>query len=67
MNAVTYGVDCTPRTAVSESMEAEKRTHLFARFMAALMESRRHQARRLIETHTELLPNDSDWAVSHRQ
>jgi hypothetical protein len=60
MNAVTYVGDCAPRTALSESTKAEKSTHLFARFMAALMESRRQQALRLIETHTDLLPNDSD-------
>ena len=33
---------------------------LFARFMEALKESRRHQARRVIENHAPLMPpNDS--------
>lgn len=63
MNAVTYGGDRAPRSAVSQGVKTEKRTHLFERFMAALMESRRQQARRLIEIHKDLLPNDPDSPV----
>jgi hypothetical protein len=63
MNTVTYGGARAPRTAVSQRAKAKKRKRFFARFKDALMESRRQQARRTIEDHAYLLPNDPDSPV----
>ena len=63
MNTVTYGGARVPRTAVSQRAKAKKRKRFFARFMDALTESRRQQARRMIEDHAYLLPNDPDSPV----
>jgi hypothetical protein len=52
-----------PRTAVSQRAKAKKRKRFFARFKDALAESRRQQARRMIEDHAYLLPNDPDSPV----
>jgi hypothetical protein len=60
MNTVTYGGARVPRTAVSQRAKVKKRKRFFARFMDALTESRRQQARRMIEDHAYLLPNDPD-------
>jgi len=46
--------------AVSQRPKVKKRKRIFARFMDALAESRRQQARRMIEDHAYLLPNDPD-------
>ena len=46
-------------TDVDEPVLAEPRKGFFVRFMAALMESRRRQARREIAKHAHLLSNDS--------
>jgi len=63
MNTVTYGGVRAPRTAVSQRAKAKKRKRFFARFMDALTESRRQQARRMIEDHACLLSNDPDSPV----
>ena len=56
MNAVTYGVART-RTATigSKSTKAKPYITFFARFMDALMETRRREASRVIENHAHLL------------
>jgi hypothetical protein len=46
-------------TDVDEPMLAEPRKGFFVRFMEALMETRRRQARREIAKHAHLLSNDS--------
>jgi hypothetical protein len=63
MNTATYGGARAPRTAVSQRAKAKKRKRFFARFMDALTESRRQQARRIFEDHAYLLPNDPDCPV----
>ncbi|HEX3341756.1 MAG TPA: hypothetical protein VHT68_21585 [Pseudolabrys sp.] len=63
MNTVTYGAARAPRTAVSQRAKAKKLKRFFARFMDALTESRRQQARRIFEDHAYLLPNDPDCPV----
>lgn len=63
MNTVTYGGVRAPRTAVSQRAKAKKRKRFFARFMDALTELRRQQARRMIEDHACLLSNDPDLPV----
>jgi hypothetical protein len=63
MNTVTYGGARAPRTAVSQRAKAKKRKRFFARFMDALTESRRQQARRIIEDQAYLLPNNPDSPV----
>jgi hypothetical protein len=57
------GALAPPRTAVSQRAKAKKRKRFFARFKDALAESRRQQARRMIEDHAYLLPNDPDSLV----
>ncbi len=44
--------------ATDEPMLAEPRNGIFVRFMEALMETRRRQARREIAKHVHLLSND---------
>jgi hypothetical protein len=63
MNTVTYGGARAPRVAVSQRAKVKKRKRFFARFMDALAESRRQQARRMIEDHAYLLSNDPDSPV----
>jgi hypothetical protein len=63
MNTMTCGGARVPRIAVSHRAKAKTRKRFFARFMEALTESRRQQARRIIEDHAYLLSNDSDSAV----
>lgn len=58
MNTVTYGGARAPRTAVYQRAKVKKRKRFFARFMDALAESRRQQARRMIKDHACLLPSD---------
>jgi hypothetical protein len=58
MTAVTYGGARTPGTAVAKSVQNELRKGFFARFMAALRETRRQQARRAIERYADLLSSD---------
>ena len=58
MDAVTYGGARAPGTPVAESVKAEPRKRFFARFMDALRETRRQQARRVIATHAHLLSSD---------
>jgi hypothetical protein len=58
MTAVTYGRARTPGTAVAKSVQSELRKGFFARFMAALRETRRQQARRVIERYADLLSSD---------
>jgi hypothetical protein len=60
MNAVIYGDARAPRVAVSLSTKVGKRRHFLTRLLDALRESRRQQARRVIENHAYLLPNDPD-------
>ncbi len=60
MTAVTYGGARTPATAVAESVQSGPRKGFFERFVAALRETRREQARRVIETYVVLSSsNDS--------
>jgi hypothetical protein len=53
MDAVTYGNSRVHRV-VPEATKGKTRTSLFARFVEALRESRRQQARRVIENHAHL-------------
>ena len=53
MDAVTYG-NSRDHRIVSEPMKGKTRKPLFARFVEALRESRRQQARRVIENHAQL-------------
>ena len=46
-------------TDVDEPVQAEPRKGFFVRFMDALRETRRRQARREIAKHAHLLSNDS--------
>jgi hypothetical protein len=55
MDAVTFG---GVRVPTSAAVEIKPRKSFFARFMDALKESRRLEARRLIERHMDLLPPD---------
>ena len=55
MDAVTFGGVRAPTTTV---VETKRRKSFFARFVDALKESRRLEARRFIERHTDLLPPD---------
>ena len=59
MTAVTYGGTRTPATAVAKSVQSELRKGFFARFTAALRETRRQQARRVIERYADLLSSDN--------
>jgi hypothetical protein len=63
MNAVTYGGARAPRSAVLERIKVGKRRRFLTRFLDALRESRRQQARRVIENHAYLLSNDPDSPV----
>ena len=63
MTAVTYGPARVPRDAILRRANTEKRRHFLTRFMDALRESRRQQARRVIENHATPLPNDPDSPV----
>jgi hypothetical protein len=55
MDAVTFGGVRAPTTTV---VETKRRKSFFARFVDALKESRRLEARRFVERHTDLLPPD---------
>ena len=55
MDAMTFG---GVRAPTSAAVEIKPRKSFFARFMDALKESRRLEARRLIERHMDLLPPD---------
>ena len=60
MTAVTYGGVRTPAAAVAKSVQNELRKGFFARFMAALQETWRQQAHRVIERYAALVSsNDS--------
>ena len=60
MLAVAYGGARTPVTAVAKSVQSGLRNGFFARFMAALRETRRQQARCVIERYAALVSsNDS--------
>jgi hypothetical protein len=61
MSAVIYGGSAL-RDAVPEREWVGQRRHLLARFLDALRESRRLQARRVIENHA-YAPNDLDSAM----
>ena len=54
MVVVTYGLTGAPAT--DGRARTDRPTHLFARFMKALRDSRLRQARRIIERHTHLPP-----------
>ena len=56
MSAVTFGGAGTPAAAARESASFSSRRSFFARFFEALKETRRREARRVIETYTHLLP-----------
>jgi hypothetical protein len=56
MSAVTFGGVGTPAAAAGESTSFGSRRSFFARFFEALKETRRREARRVIETYTHLLP-----------
>ena len=58
MDAVTFGGARTPATAVAESARAKPRRSFLARFLDALKETRRREARHVIERYTHLLPPD---------
>ena len=58
MDAVTFGGAGAPTTAVVESARIKPRRSFFTRFMDALKESRRLDARRFLERHADLLPPD---------
>jgi hypothetical protein len=58
MTAVTYGGARTIVTAVVESAQSGPRKGFFERFMAALRETRREQARRVIERYAALLSSN---------
>jgi hypothetical protein len=55
MDAVTFGGVRAPTTT---AVETKPRKSFFARFVNALKESRRLEARRFIERHMDLLPPD---------
>ena len=58
MTAVTYAGVRTPGTAVAKSVQSDLRKGFFARFMAALRETRGQQARRVIESYADLASSD---------
>jgi hypothetical protein len=66
MNAVTYRGARASRGAISRRIKAEKARPLLTRFLDALKESRRQQARRVIVDHAQLLPNIPDSPVQVR-
>jgi len=55
MDAVTFGGVRTPTTT---DVEIKPRKSFLARFVDALKESRRLEARRFFERHADLLPPD---------
>lgn len=55
MDVVTFGGVRTPTTA---AVEIKPRKSFFARFLDALKDSRRLEARRFFERHADLLPPD---------
>lgn len=55
MDAATFGGVRAPTTT---AVETKPRKSFFARFVNALKESRRLEARRFIERHMDLLPPD---------
>jgi hypothetical protein len=59
MIAVTYGGTRTPATAVAKGVQNELRKGFFARFMAALQETRCQQARLVIERCADLSFDES--------
>jgi hypothetical protein len=63
MSAVIYEGVSVPRDAVPQRERVGQRRHLLARFLDALRESRRQQARRVIKNHAAPLPNDPDSPV----
>ena len=56
MSAVTFGGPRAP--AVAERTRVVPRRSLFVRFFNALQETRRWEARRVIERYAHLLPPD---------
>jgi hypothetical protein len=58
MNAVTFGGARTPATALAKSARVSTRWSFFARFVDALKETRRQEARRVVERYAHLLPPD---------
>jgi hypothetical protein len=58
MSAVTYGVGTSAEAAPAKPA----RKGWFARFIAALQESRMRQARREIAYYRHLLPPEMEWA-----
>ena len=63
MAAAIDGVARKSATGVAELVQAEPRRGLFVRFMDALMETRRRQARREISKNTHLLSDDFRWQL----
>jgi hypothetical protein len=61
MASATYGVVRAPAATIAEPAKpAAPRKSWFARFMAAMIESRMQQARREIAMHVHLLPYTFD-------
>ena len=58
MDAVTFGGTHAPSTTGLESAGIKPRRSFFVRFMDALKESRRLEARRFLKRHADLLPPD---------
>ena len=58
MDAVTFGDARAPTITVVESTRIKPRRSFFTRFMDALKESRRLEARRFLDRHADLLPPD---------
>ena len=56
MDAVTFGAPRAP--TVVERMRVVPRKSFFTRFLNALQETRRREARRVIEKYTHLMPPD---------
>ena len=65
MLAVTYGGVRTPATAFAKSVHSGLRNGFFARFMAALRETRRQQARCVIERYADLSSDESRLVSSN--
>jgi len=58
MDAVIFGSGHASDAAVAEGVRVTPRRSFFARFMDALKETRRREARRVIKRYTHLLPPD---------
>lgn len=58
MSAVTFGGAGTPAAAATEGVRFGARRSFLSRFLEALKETRRREARRVMERYTYLLPPD---------